>query len=193
MKQRKKKNRIILLITIVAVCFLYLQANSTYTSYESEVIGNVESNIADWKIKVNDSLITTNNTEGINIDTIEWETNHTREGKASPGTSGIITITIDPTTTNVAFDYELTIIDQTVDQKKILTVTSIENTLKPLEKNENIYRGTMSLAEIKAGKIETLTINVKWEDNGLDTVVVPGEEPTGNDFIEIDFRAIQNQ
>lgn len=193
MKQRKKKNRIILLITIVAVCFLYLQANSTYTSYESEVIGNVESNIADWKIKVNDSLITTNNTEGINIDTIEWETNHTREGKASPGTSGIITITIDPTTTKVAFDYELTIIDQTVDQNKILTVTSIENTLKPLEKNENIYRGTMSLAEIKAGKIETLTINVKWEDNGLDTVVVPGEEPTGNDFIEIDFRAIQKQ
>ena len=193
MKQRKKKNKIIFLVIIVALCFLYLQANSTYTSYESEVTGNVESEIADWKIRVNDTLITTDNTEGINIDSIEWETNHTREGKASPGTSGVITITIDPTTTNVAFDYELTIIDQTVDANKILTVTSIENTLTPLEKDENIYHGTMSLADIKAGKKETLTINVKWEDNGLDTVVVPGEEPTANDFIEIGFKAKQKQ
>ena len=174
MKQRKKKNRIILLITIVAVCFLYLQANSTYTSYESEVIGNVESNIADWKIKVNDSLITTNNTEGINIDTIEWETNHTREGKASPGTSGIITITIDPTTTNVAFDYELTIIDQTVDQKKILTVTSIENTLKPLEKNE-----TMGTLFNKMNYICAQAISKFLQQYEMDSNVVSYPQPEG--------------
>ena len=51
----------------------------------------------------------------------------------------------------------------------------------------------MSLDDIKAGEKETLTINVKWEDNGIDTVVVPGEEPTANDFIEIGFKAKQKQ
>lgn len=192
MVQSKKRKTIILIIVVVA-CFFYLfiKSNNTYTSYESEVEGNIESKVADWKIKVNDTLINNDDSQTIDIDSIQWETNHTRENKASPGSSGIIQITIDPTTTNVSFNYELTVIDQTVDANKILTVTSIENKQGTLEKENNIYRGTMLVKDIEAGKTEQLKIHVKWEDNGEDIVVDPTKDETTSDFIEINFKATQ--
>ena len=188
-----KKYKSIFLIIVVLVCFLYLNGNSTYTSYESEVTGNVDSKIADWKIKVNDTLITTESEQVINIDSINWETNHTREGKASPGATGTIEITIDPATTKVAFDYELTVIDQTMDPTKILVVNEIDNEIGKLEKIDNTYYGSMSLQDIKEGKKEKLTIYVKWEDHGLDTVADPEEETKTSDFIEMSFKVVQKK
>lgn len=188
-----KKYKSIFLIIVVLVCFLYLNGNSTYTSYESEVTGNVDSKIADWKIKVNDTLITTESEQVINIDSINWETNHTREGKASPGATGTIEITIDPTTTKVAFDYELTVIDQTMDPTKILVVNEIDNEIGKLEKIDNTYYGSMSLQDIKEGKKEKLTMYVKWEDHGLDTVADPEEETKTSDFIEMSFKVVQKK
>lgn len=188
-----KKPKTIALIIVILICLLYLKGNSTYTSYESEVTGNVESDIADWKIKVNDTLITTETEQVINIDSINWESNHTRDGKASPGASGTIEITIDPTSTGVAFDYELTVIDQTVDPTKILVVNEIDSDVGKLDKIDNTYHGSMSLNDIKSGKKEKLTMYVKWEEHGQDTVVIPEEETQTTDFIEMSFKVVQKK
>ena len=188
-----KKHKMIALVIVILICLLYLNGNSTYTSYESEVTGNVDSDIADWKIKVNDTLITTESEQVINIDSINWETNHTRDGKVSPGATGTIEITIDPTSTKVAFDYELTVIDQSIDPSKILIVNEIDNEVGKLDKIDNTYHGSMSLKDIKDGKKEKLTMHVKWEDHGLDTVVDPEEETQTSDFIEMNFRVVQKK
>ena len=188
-----KKPKTIALIIVILICLLYLKGNSTYTSYESEVTGNVESDIADWKIKVNDTLITTETEQVINIDSISWESNHTRDGKASPGASGTIEITIDPTSTGVAFDYELTVIDQTVDPTKILVVNEIDSDVGKLDKIDNTYHGSMSLNDIKSSKKEKLTMYVKWEEHGQDTVVIPEEETQTTDFIEMSFKVVQKK
>ena len=100
----KKKKRLVITLLIVISCFIYLRQNSTYTSYESEVEGRVEASVANWKIKVNNTLITGEENQAIDINTVEWKTDHTMEGTASPGTGGTITITIDPTTTRVPFE-----------------------------------------------------------------------------------------
>lgn len=188
-----KKHKMIALVIVILICLLYLNGNSTYTSYESEVTGNVDSDIADWKIKVNDTLITTESEQVINIDSINWETNHTRDGKVSPGATGTIEITIDPTSTKVAFDYELTVIDQSIDLTKILIVNEIDNEVGKLDKIDNTYHGSMSLKDIKDGKKEKLTMHVKWEDHGLDTVVDPEEETQTSDFIEMSFKVVQKK
>ena len=188
-----KKPKTIALIIVILICLLYLKGNSTYTSYESEVTGNVESDIADWKIKVNDTLITTETEQVINIDSISWKSNHTRDGKASPGASGTIEITIDPTSTGVAFDYELTVIDQTVYPTKILVVNAIDSDVGKLDKIDNTYHGSMSLNDIKSGKKEKLTMYVKWEEHGQDTVVIPEEETQTTDFIEMSFKVVQKK
>lgn len=190
---KKEKRKIILLLIITVISLFYLWHNTTYTSYESEVETNVESNIADWKILINGNLLDGTNETGIDIDNIQWTSEHTREGKIAPGATGIIPITIDPTTTNVSFDYELTILDHTVDENKLLTVTEIENTNGTLEKIDATYKGTMLLQDIKEGKTEEIKVHVKWEDYGLDTVVVPEEQENETDFIEIEFKATQRK
>ena len=187
------KYKKIIIILIVIICFLYLKMNSTYTSYESEVNGSVDSAIANWNIKVNDTLITDAVMESIPINTIEWNSTHIREGKAAPGSSGVITLTIDPTTTDVSFDYELTIIDNSVDEKKLLTVTSVTTSFGNLEKNNNSYYGSMKLENIKKGQVIIISISVLWDDHGQDTVVVPSDDVGSDDFIDIDFRAIQKK
>ena len=189
-----KKRRTIIILLIVLICIIYLAASTTYTSYESNTSAKVESDIANWNIKVNDTLITTATTQEINIDTINWNTEHIREGTAAPGTSGSLEITIDPTDTDVSFDYELTIIDHTVDENKLLSVTSVTSARNNLTQEGNVYRGTMSLSDIKQGIKEVITVNLLWDDKGDDTVIIPGEEePTTDDFIELDFRAIQRK
>ena len=120
-----KRKKLIIIVIIVISCIIYLSINSTYSSYESEVEATADSQIADWKIKVNDTLITGEAEQTITINDIEWDTTHTKENTITPGTSGIITVIIDPTTTEVAFAYELTIIDKTVNPNKILTVTKV--------------------------------------------------------------------
>ena len=189
----KKKKRLVITLLIVISCFIYLRQNSTYTSYESEVEGRVEASVANWKIKVNNTLITGEENQAIDINTVEWKTDHTMEGTASPGTRGTITITIDPTTTGVPFDYTLTIIDHTVNPDKILTVTGVENTLSPLIKENNTYQGTMTLNDIKDKKTDTIKIHVFWDDGGQDIEVNPDEDTESIDMIEIDFKASQKK
>lgn len=189
----KERKRLIVILLIVITCLIYLRQNTTYTSYESEVEGKVEASVADWKIKVNNTLITGEENQAIDINTVEWETEHTMEGTASPGTGGTITIKIDPTTTEVPFDYTLTVIDHTINPDKILTVTGVENTLSPLVKENNIYHGTMTLSDINGKKTDTIKIHVFWDDGGQDIVVNPDEDTKSIDMIEIDFKASQKK
>lgn len=189
----KKRKKLVIALLIVITCFIYLCQNSTYTSYESKVEGKIEASVANWKIKVNNTLVTGEENQAIDINTVEWETDHTMEGTASPGTRGTITITIDPTTTGVPFDYSLTIIDHTINPDKILTVTGVENTLNPLLKENNTYQGTMTLNDIKDKKIDTIKLHVFWDDEGQDIEVNPDEEIENVDMIEIDFKASQKK
>lgn len=188
-----KKKKTIIILLIVIICFAYLHQNSTYTSYESAIEGETRADIANWRIKVNDTLITDSANQAINIDTVEWETNHTKEGTASPGTGGTIIITLDPTTTQVPFDYILSIEDHRDNPDKILTVTGVENTLTPLEKQNNTYRGTMTLEDIESNKTDTIKIHVYWDDEGKDIQVNPEEEIESIDMIGIDFKASQKK
>ena len=188
----KNKKPLILLLVVIA-CFIYLNSNSTYTSYESEVSTSAEGQVADWRIKVNNTLVTGTENQVIDIDTVDWESNHTAPGTASPGTKGTIEITIDPTTTQVAFNYELTIIDNTVNPDKLLTVENVESSLGNLQQEGNIYKGTMTLNDIKAGKKDIITIHALWDDEGQDIMVDPNNQEESVDMIEIDFKASQRK
>ena len=72
-------------------------------------------------------------------------------------------------------------------------VNEIDNEVGKLDKIDNTYHGSMSLKDIKDGKKEKLTMHVKWEDHGLDTVVDPEEETQTSDFIEMSFKVVQKK
>lgn len=189
---KKKKVKKIVIISLLIVCLLYLKSKVTYTSYESKVDATVKAKIAKWNILVNDTLITSDTPQEIKIDNINWTTNHTREGKVSPGSKGYLTLIIDPKTTEVAIDYELKIIDKKIDANKILTVTYVSTNNYDLVKNNDTYTATFPLKDIKGGKKEVITIFLEWIEES-DTTEVPKDELTSDDFIEINFKAKQKK
>ena len=106
-----KKERIIkLIILILILCVLYLTIRSAYSRYTSKAFAVVEKGLAQWVIKVNNTDITKNYTEPTEfvIDSFVWdwgEGSHVAEGKVAPGMTGTFEIEIDPTDTQVAYEY----------------------------------------------------------------------------------------
>lgn len=192
MKIQRIKKVVIVLLLISCLC--YLKSKITYTSYESKVEGKVQGNLANWNIKVNNTLITKETPQVINIDDIVWETNNTRENKIAPGSRGTLTLTIDPEKTDVSIDYELQIIDKNIDDTKILTVTNIKTANYPLTKQRDTYKATFPLKDIKLNKKETITITIEWIDTSEDIEITKEEQETKNDdFIVMNFKAIQKK
>lgn len=189
---KKKKLKKIIIIMLLIGCLIYLKSKVTYTSYESKVEATVDSKIAKWNILVNDTLITSDTPKDIMIDKIDWSTNHTRDGKVAPGSTGVLSLIIDPKTTDVAIEYELKIIDKKIDPTKILTVTYISTNNYNLTQIGDTYSATFPLKDIKAGKKEVITIFLKWIEESEITEATP-EDNVSTDFIEISFKAKQKK
>ena len=106
-----KKERIIKLIILILIfCVLYLTIKSAYSRYTSKAFAVVNKGIAQWIIKVNNTDITENNTEAteFTIDSFIWdwgEGSHVAEGKVAPGMTGSFEVDVDPTDTQVAYQY----------------------------------------------------------------------------------------
>lgn len=164
----KKMIKFICLSLIFLLCLLYLLSKVTYTSYESEVDGNINAAIASWNINIDSKNITkVDSTMSLKIDDIKWNTSNVREGKVAPGSVGDMVINIDPTGTDVAIYYELEVIDKSVNPDKLLLVTSISsgNDAELVKIDKNVYAGLLSLEDINAGKKPRIDVKVIWEDD----------------------------
>lgn len=193
MKKSVKKNiQVLLVVTLILLCLLFLKSRVTYTSYESNVEGKAASPIASWEISIDGKDITsTEATTGIKIDNITWNTSNVRDGKVAPGSDGSMIIKIDPTGTDVAIYYELEVIDKTVDEKKFLKVTSIlSNNVELIRTDVNKYAGVLSLSDIRNGVTPEIDVKVIWEDT--EDVVYDSEVVSDLDsFLVFNFNARQ--
>ena len=183
-----KKARTVITTFLFIFIFIYILGTYTLTSYEQEVKMNSSINLAKWNITVNGSNITDYCEEELEITDITWEGTNTRDNKLAPGSKGTAKIVISPNDTEVAIKYDLTFIDKSVDENKILTITNIKDEDGDLIKTqENTYTGIFSLEDINNGKTKTLTIDLEWIDsndtNEFDTKVGMGE-------IEAEFTTI---
>jgi len=192
MTRVKKKTiiEIIFFISILLICFLYLWSKATRAAYESEVEKEMSLPIADWNITVDGEDITTQDEKQISISDISWNTSHTRTGKVSPGSTGTMTITIDPTGTETAIKYQLEIIDKNVNPDTVLKVNSVTSANTTLTKTDNIYTGYIYLNDINHGLKPKIVLAVEWENdeniNDLDREIDSQE-----DYLLVKFKAIQ--
>lgn len=169
---------------IIFFCFFYLKSKKTYTSYESNIDSNTTSSVAQWNIKINEKNIST--VKNILIDDIVWNTEHTRSGKVSPGSTGTITLIVDPALTEVNIKYQLSIIDKSIDNNKLLTVNSVSSDLNNLIGINGVYTGFITFQDAINNKKDTITINVEWVDDDTND-----DFNSGDEFIELNFKAIQ--
>lgn len=190
---RNKKIVKILLVTIVVVGSLfYLYSKGTYTSYETLTNGKITPNIARWKVNVDGFLITTEDVQTIGLSNIEWNSTNALEGKAVPGSTGVLSVLIDPSGTDVSIKYTLDIIDKNVDDSKFLEVTGIRNSTDSLVKTgESSYAGIITLDEIKKNTVVNLILDVSWPLTDEDIDPTSSAVSTSSNFLEINFSVEQ--
>lgn len=188
----KNMLNVLLIVVLILLCLVFLKSRVTYTSYESNVEGNIVSPIASWQIKIDGKDITTDEAStGIQIDNITWDTQNAREGKVAPGSSGSMTINIDPSGTGVAIYYELEAIDKDVDPEKFLKITSISFNNAELRRiGVSKYAGILTLDDIKKGVKPEVDVKVIWEN---DEDIVYDEEKASNldSYLVFNFMAKQ--
>lgn len=181
---------LVIFIGILIICLFYLWSKATKAAYESEVEKDVSIPIAGWKISVDGQDITTEEEKEISISEIEWDTSRTRTGKVSPGSTGTMTINIDPTGTETAIKYQLEIIDKTVNPDSVLKVTNVSSTNTTINKNNNIYTGYVYLNDINNGLKPQIIVDVEWEnDDSINDL--EREISSQEDYLLIKFKATQ--
>ena len=188
------KNKLKVLILILIILFFIMIIRSTYSKYITEGTAEITENIGQWVIKINNTDITTVDDDGnpnsqeFDIDNFEWDIDeHTIDNKVSPGRTGNFELVIDPTDTDVSFEYEITIDkpelflgDETVtgvtSDDIVLKITDVDiDTGKTIDfttdnttKVATITR-VKPLSEIQSNvastRLDTLKIQFEWENN----------------------------
>ncbi len=162
------KKTILIIVSIISVLILIMTIISTYALFESNVSAEISVTNATWKILINNSDITKENTKDFIIDQINViGDTHTQEGKLAPGLSGNFNILIDPTSTDVSIKYEVTFDLSNLEKTKI-QIDSIEETIlgkELIKTGYNTYTGIITLDEIKQGLKNEITVNLSWKED----------------------------
>lgn len=162
------KKTILIIVLLICVIALALTILITYALFESNVSANVSVEKATWKIIINNTDVTNQNTKNFVIDKVNIVGNtHTENGKLAPGTSGNFNILIDPSNTDVSVKYEVTFDLTNLDKTKI-QIESIDETIlekELIKTGNNTYTGIITLDEINRGVKNEIRVNLKWQED----------------------------
>lgn len=192
MKNRKKSIiQIVVVMVLVFGSLYYLYSKGTYTAYETLTNGKITPNMAKWNISVDGFKVTSSDVQTIGLSNITWNSSNAVNGKALPGSTGTVKITIDPLDTDVAIKYTFEIIDKSVDDTKFLKVTNInDNGNNLIRVGENVYTGIFSLDDIKKQAKKELTFDIEWP-LGEDIDPTSEEVNSSINFLVINFSVEQ--
>ncbi len=150
----KKKKAIVIVAILLAILISFL-GGQTFSKYITEVVGNVNTKIANWNFVVNGQ---TSETQTINLEsTINNRT--VKDKKVAPGTKGTILITIDGTGSDVGIKYDVMVDNETTKP----------NNLRFKYKGQN-YNSISDITRIITGvinandedKVKTYEIGWEW-------------------------------
>ena len=187
-----KKVAFIFLFLMIG-CFYYLSSKSTYTSYETNTTGKVNTKTADIHLTINGFDVI--NSGGvldnrIILENTTWESTHTREKKISPGSSGTIDLELDPAGSEVAILYEFRFVDKMIDEDKLLNFGDIvcDDTL--VQTAVDTYSGIITLDDIEDEKVINLSVDFYF-DYLNDIEGITEDNQVLDDLFEIHFHALQ--
>jgi hypothetical protein len=193
MKGVKLKKVKFLVFILIVFSFLYFGSKATFTSYESSIRGNINSSVGKIKIKINDIDVTNSGAldNSVLIDNITWTSNHVREGKIAPGSSGSIELDIDATGSDVAIKFDLELIDKSVDNDKLITFTKFtDNSGDLIRTGVSTYSGIITLDDIASSDSICVTLDFSFLDDG-DMEAISEDDQNLDDLFVINFHAIQ--
>ncbi|MBR3882282.1 MAG: hypothetical protein IKJ36_03335 [Clostridia bacterium] len=179
------KNKIRILISLIAIILLVLIIRSTYSKYVNQAVGSLMTRVGEWVIRVNGQDITLADAPAnivIDSDDFVWnwtDVQHVKKPKVAPGMIGSFELEIDPTDTQVSFEYDISIKNPVIqipgqdDLEIKLAIKNIVEThgrtieIKEVDGNQLIHR-IKPLGEIEeaATAVDTIRVTVEWLDDG---------------------------
>ena len=156
----------VLIVCSVALMLLTAgQIANSFGVFETIFAEDNDLNIAKWHIYVNDyNLNNTDNT--FYVDSITYTNNsHVTTNRFAPGVTGTFLLEIDPTDTEVSFQYELSIdlSNSAYSQIHIDSIQGINNT--NLVANNGVYSRVFTLSEIAQHKVDTIQVTFSWDND----------------------------
>ncbi len=195
--KKREKYYLIIVLILILVCFLYLNSKSTYTAFESEIDGSASAKTAGIHLSINGVDVVENNDSTLNnqiiLDNTTWVSTHTREAKLSPGSTGTISLELDPEDSEVAIVYEFRFVDKVIDNDKLLNfsnITSDDDTF--IRTGVDTYSGIISLTDIANHKKIHISVDFFF-DYMNDIEGITEDNQSFDDFFEIHFHALQYQ
>lgn len=167
--------KIWILSALIMLLVTVYQINSTYAKYFTEAEGIVEETIGAWIVKINGTNIATGtDLQSFTINDLTYNSNdYVLAGKIAPGLLGYFDIEIDATEASVAVRYDVTIDFSSLNLSDSIKFTKLVRVVDGAESEEGItktaestYTGVVSLADIEAGKTNTIRVYLGWEDDG---------------------------
>lgn len=159
------KKRLWFIVIIFLLVSIYLISNS-YALFETNSGGAIEGDVGKWIIKLNDNLISGATPTTFNIDSFQYTENiHTDDGYISPGREGYFDIVLDPTGTQVAVKYDISLNLSNFYSDNISLNVSVSDGQDIIKTAENTYSGVFSLNDIENEVVKTLRIGITWIDD----------------------------
>ena len=127
------------------------------------------------------------------LDNTTWVSTHTREAKLSPGSTGTISLEVDPAGSEVAVLYEFRFVDKVIDEDKLLNfsnITSDDDTF--IRTGVDTYSGIISLTDIANGKKIHISVGFYF-DYLTDIEGITEDNQAYDDLFEIHFHGLQYQ
>ncbi len=171
----KKIIRNIFIFSIFLFCLLYF-FNLSIAKYRKVVEGNVDAQIASWRIKVNDEDIKNKKTLTQKIIPVFPGDEYTKPNVLAPGSIGYFDLIIDTSAVEVNLNYEITVNNSPSSSIADLKVTSY--TLNPATREEQIpYEGLISDVIQYNNEKTTIRVYIEWDDNE-ETSTMTNEDDT---------------
>ena len=151
MNKRSNWTLITSFLFLLLVFFVFVD---TYGLFELNTEVPVAGNLAKWQILVNSQDIM-GETKTFLIPTVNWETSpDVLPGKAAPGLSASFDIIIDPSTTEVAIEYELGLdFIEITNEKVYLTGVKNKSGVTILPNEDDKYVGQILLPAVLNNEI----------------------------------------
>lgn len=194
MKRVYSKKILYILFLIIGFAFLYFDSRDTFTSYESEVLGNVEGKVSQIHLTVNGvELSHEDDLQKVLLDNLSWTSPHARDDTIAPGGEGSFPLELDPAGSEVAILFELEFIDKTIDSSKLLTFIDVSGDEGIVRTESNVYSGIISLDDISNHKVYHFNVSFLFDGTEDIDPQIDDNEWDYEDFFEIKVHVVQYQ
>lgn len=158
----KKKLWLLFIVSLFILCNYVVK---TYALFESNMEGELQNEIGHWNIKLNDILMSTSKEQTITINSFTYdESENTKSGYISPGSSGYFDLILDTTDTDVAVEYNISIDLDNIENENISLDVSVIGGSKIENSSVGVYSGILTLQDIASNPQIVLRVTINWNN-----------------------------